>query len=341
MKNFISIIIVNYNGKKWLKQCLDSLLKQTYKSYEIIVVDNNSKDGSIEFLKKNYKKVILVENDDNYGFAKGNNVGLKKAKGDYILLLNNDTYVEKEFLKNFLKAFDEIPYLAIAQSKLVLLDNKNILDTCGGFWTDTTFLYHVGNHKDKLLPQYNKSFPVFSVKAASVLIKRSVIEKIGLFDDDFWCYYEETDFCQRAWLAGYECWYYPHVTTYHAMGGTSLTFGNDFVQFHNFKNKMLSFLKNFESSSLVTIIPIYLLMNIALSLVWVLQGNYKNAGSLYKALFWNIAQLQKTLKKRKAVQKRRKLSDADYLKKSKRNPAVSYYIALLTRNFENYVDSPL
>ncbi len=158
-KNFISIIIVNYNGKKWLRQCLDSLLKQTYKFYEIIVVDNNSADGSVKFLKKNYKEIVLIENGDNYGFAKGNNIGLKKAKGDYILLLNNDTYVEKDFLNDFLKAFDAIPHLAIAQSKLILMKKKNTLDTCSGFWTNTTFLYHVGNHKDKSLPQYNKSFP--------------------------------------------------------------------------------------------------------------------------------------------------------------------------------------
>jgi hypothetical protein len=104
---------------------------------------------------------------------------------------------------------------------------------------------------------------------------------------------------------------------------------------------MLSFLKNFESSSLLVIIPTYLLMNVALSVVWTLQGNYKNAGSLYKAIFWNIAQLQKTMRKRGVVQRKRKVSDVDYLKKSRRNPDLRYYVALLTRNFENYVDAPL
>jgi len=339
MKHFISIIIVNYNGKKWLKQCIDSLFQQTYKPYEIIIVDNNSEDGSVEYLKKNYKKITLIENDDNYGFAKGNNIGLEKAKGDYIVLLNNDTYVEKDFLKKMVHAFDEIPHLAIAQSQLVLMNNTNKLDTCGGFWTDTAFLYHVGNHKDKSISQYTSSFPVFTVKAASVIIKKSVIDTLGLFDDDFWCYYEETDFCQRAWLAGYECWYYPKATTYHAMGGTSLTFGNEIVQFHNFKNKLLSFLKNFETKNLLTIIPVYLLMNVILSIIWLLQGNYKNAASLYKAIYWNIKEFGNTMKKRQLVQRQRKIRDSEYLAKVKKNPRFSYYVTLLTRKFENYHDN--
>jgi len=274
MKDFVSIIIVNYNGRKWLQKCLDSLYRQTYKNFEIIFVDNASVDDSVEFVENNYKhdRMKIVKNDKNSGFAGGNNLGLKYAKGDFILLLNNDTWAKEDYLEKFIQAFEEIPNLGSAQSKIVLMDEPDTLDSCGSYWTNTSFLYHYGNGKDQSLKKYNKNMPFFSNKGASILIRKDLIDKIGLFDDDFWCYYEETDFCNRAWLAGFECWYWPEAVCFHAMGGTTLTFKNDYIQFHNFKNKLLSFLKNFEIKTLIKVIPIYILTNIVLSFLWLLQS---------------------------------------------------------------------
>jgi len=330
MKNpFISIIIVNYNGKKWLDSCLSSLHKQSYPNYEIILVDNNSLDGSIEFIEKHFPRVQLVKLSENIGFAGGNNEGYKKAKGDYILLLNNDTKVGKTFLSDFLKAFDEIPNLGIAQSKLLLM-NKNQLDTCGGFWTSTSFLYYYGNFKDPDLPIYNKPFPVFTCKGASVLIKREVIEKIGLFDERFWNYYEETDFCHRAWIAGWESWYWTKAVCEHAMGGTSLTFKNDFIQFHNFKNKLCSYLKNLSMFELVKTLPIFLILNIAIGTIWLFQGKWRHSIAIIKAIWWNIVHFPETMMKRRKIQGSRKLSDSSIWQKVKKNPALSYYKYLFT-----------
>ena len=114
----VSVIIVNYNGKKWLKPCLDSLSKQIYKNFEIIVVDNNSNDGSVAYLNKNHPKVITFQSKKNVGFSEGNNNGYKLAKGQYIILLNNDTIVEDNFIKNLLEAYEENPHAAIIQPKI-------------------------------------------------------------------------------------------------------------------------------------------------------------------------------------------------------------------------------
>ena len=336
--SFISIIIVNWNGKKWLKDCLDSLEKQTHKNFEIIFVDNASTDDSIAFVKKRYPKVTIVQNTSNRGFAGGNNDGLKFAKGDYILLLNNDTWSPPDFLKNFIKAFDELPKAGCIQSKMVLLRDPQKTDLVGAYWTDSSFLYYYGFGKDANLPQYNKPMPFFTNKGASVMIPRKIIDKIGLFDDDFWLYYEETDFCHRVWLAGYECWYWPKAVVHHAGGGTSIRFDNSLIQFHNFKNKLMSFLKNFETKNLLTIIPVYIILNIFLSIVWLLQGKTKHFAALYQSIWWNIVHYNQTMRKRKKIQSWRKKSDKEIFSLTKRNPRFSYYTYLLKGNPDAYKD---
>lgn len=338
MNALVSVLIVNYNGKKWLKGCLDGLLKQSYKSIEIILVDNGSKDGSIELVKKEYPKVRLVESKDNLGFAGGNNLAYQYAKGEVILLLNNDTVIEKDFIQNFIKGFAEIPKAGILQSKIVLMHPENTVDTCGSYLTNSTFLYHYGNGKRADLPQYNNPFRVFTVKGAAMLIKRELIRKIGLFDNDFWCYYEETDFCHRAWLLGYQSWYWPYASVLHGAGGTSLRFPNEFIQFHNFKNKLLSMLKNLEGMNLFGFIPLFILLNIGLSFVWVLQGRIKHAFSLYQAIWWNITHFSQTLKKRKDIQAGRKISDKTLFSMCLKNPDLQYYYYLFRDNIAEYED---
>jgi len=338
MKNLISVIIVNYNGKKWLKKCFDSLYAQTYKNFEIIFVDNASEDDSVEFVKNNFPEVIVIKNKKNLGFATGNNIGVKKAKGEYIFILNNDTFLARDCLVKLIESFDEIPNLGSVQPKIVLMKNPNKLDACGAYWTDFSFLYHYGYGKKASLKKYNKPRPFFSNKGVAMMIRKDLINKIGLFDDDFWCYYEETDFCNRVWLFGYECWYYPEALVYHVLGGTNVRFQNAYVQFHNFKNKLLSFLKNFECKTLFKIIPVYLFLNFILSIAWLLQGKFKHFLALYKAIGWNIINIRKTLKKRKIIQSFRKKTDKEIFSQAKKNPSLSYYYYLFTSKLERYKD---
>lgn len=333
MKNkFISVIIVNYNGEKWLKRCLTSLTNQTYRYFEIIFVDNASTDRSVNFVKKYFPKVNIIRNQANLGFAGGNNVGIRQAKGEYLLILNNDIFCENDFLEKLVKSFTDCPSASLIQPKIVLMDNPKLLDCAGSFWTDSTFLYHHGYQEKSSLPVFNQSYPVFSLKGAAMLIKRQVFEKTGLFDHDFWCYYEETDYCHRAWLAGFECWYYPKATVYHAVGGTTKKQDAAFLQFYNFKNKLLSFLKNWGGVSLISIIPTFLTMNVGVSFYWLIQGRGKHFLSIYRAFWWNLIHLNQTMKKRRQMQKLRVKSDREILKWTKRNPSINYYRQLI-RNF--------
>jgi GT2 family glycosyltransferase len=334
----ISVITVNYNGKRWLKDCLSSLSKQTYKNYEIILVDNGSTDGSAAYVKSNFPKVKVIRNKENSGFAGGNNLGYQNSDGDYILLLNNDTKVNPDFLEKFYSSFKECPTASVIQSSIVYLDDSQKIDTCGSYWTDSSFLYYIGNSKNTDDPKYQKSFKVFSTKGASTMIKSEVIDAIGLFNDSFWNYYEETDFCHRAWLAGYEVWYSPKAVCHHSNGGTSLGFRNDFIQYHNFKNKLTSFLTNFETQTLISVIPTFLIVNLLLSLIWLVTGKYKHSLSLLKGMFWNIYNLRNIIGIRKNTQSLRKKSDGDYLKQVKKNPRPTYYYYLLKDDLGLYTD---
>lgn len=333
------MIIINWNGRKWLKKCLDSVKNQTYGNLEVIFVDNASSDDSVKFVKDNYPGIKIVENNQNHGFAKGANIGLACSHGDYILILNTDLEATPEFIENLHAAFEEIPNLGCVQPKLLLMDNPQKLDVCGSYWTTSTWLYHYGFGKDRSLEKYNKAFPVFSNKGAAILIKKELIEKLGLFDEDFWCYYEESDFCHRLWIAGYECWYYPKATVYHAMGGTSILFENWYLHYHSLKNRLCSYLKNFQTRTLAFVIPIYLGQIVFLSLVWLGQGKLKNFFGVYKSIFWNLENLGKTLKKRKLVASIRRKTDKEIFSLVKRKPKFSYYFKVFIGRLESYEET--
>lgn len=337
----VSIIIVNFNGQKWLKKCFDSLLSQTYKNFEIIFVDNNSSDDSIEFLEKNYKdiRIRIIKNTENSGFAGGNNIGIKEARGEYLYLLNSDTWVEKDVIEKTIKLFDKSDKIATIQTKIQLMNEDNVIDSAGSFWSNSTLLYHYGAYKSANLEKYNQTYKVFSTKAASVFMKKSVLDKIGSFDDDFWAYYEEGDLNHRMWISGYECWYYPVSICYHAGGGTSLSFDNDIIQFHNFKNKIMSFIKNFSNMYLLYILSVHLIIMMLLSFIWLIKGKTKHFLSLYKAIWWNILHINKNIKKRLKIQSSRKLSDKEINKIALREPSFDYYIKLLNGNLGDYKDT--
>lgn len=198
----VSVIILNWNQKKLLKQCLDSVLCTDYARIEIIVSDNGSVDGSIELVKNEYSDVVLIENHANLGFCNGNNVAIKQAKGDLILLLNNDTFVEKNWLKEVVKAACE-PNVGIVGCKL-LFAGTNVIQSLGyvsnllGHYVNRGFL-HLNDEKCSS----EQVVDVDYVSGAALAIKRAVITEIGSLDPIFYAYFEDVDWCYRVKTAGY------------------------------------------------------------------------------------------------------------------------------------------
>jgi GT2 family glycosyltransferase len=305
---FVSVIIVNWNGGEIFQNTLKSLTKLKYSSYEVIVVDNASTDGSIDNLKKGIK---LIKNKENLGFAGGNNVGLKYAKGKYILLLNNDTEVSPDLLNVLVAKLESNREFAVIQPKIYLMDEKGKLDNCGSFLTRIGFLEHWGFAK-KDAPEFNNERIIFSAKGACILVRKDVIEEVGLFDDDFGSYFEESDFCWRVWLAGYKILYYPKTYIYHKLAYTAKKMNPFSVNYHSYKNRINSLVKNLGLMNLVVILPVHLIAIEGLSFYYILKLHLGEAWIIQKAIWWNIRFLPRTLKKRAKVQIRiRKKSDKE------------------------------
>lgn len=308
---------------------MDSVFSQDYRDFEVILVDNASTDGSVEFVRAEYPDVVVVESDRNVGFAGGNNLGLGKARGDYILLLNNDTVVEKELLANLLTAFESIPSLGSVQPKIVSMENPDKLEPCGMFWTKSSFLYFFGDGEDESLSEYNKPVPVFANNGAAMLIRKDVIIEIGLFTDDYWCYYEDADLGNRMWLAGYECWYYPCATVYHARGNTARSFDSGEIQYHYLKNKLMSILSNLEIRSLLAVLPPFLLMNTLLAIIRLLKGQFGISFALVRAICFTLQRIPQIVSNRKRVKQIRRVPDREIFRRTRKNPGAGYYYRLL------------
>lgn len=325
----VSIILVNHNGKHFLNSCLSSIQKQDHKNIEILFVDNDSTDDSVTFVKNTFPNSKIIKNDANLGYAGGTNKGVSIAKGEYILVLNNDTVLEPNVISTLLNAYKEIPNLGAVQPMIKLLNRDDQIDACGSFWTDTGFNYHYGIYKSSLIEKYNKSFPVYSLKGVCMLIPKKLIDLIGMFDEDYWCYFEETDFCHRVWLAGYECWYYPKAFMYHHLGGTRLGKKESFIQYHSFKNRLKSYLKNLGSVEIMKVIPVYLLLTIAYGSFFLLKRNITII-AVIKAFIWNVIHFRKIRQERVYIQKViRKQTDQVIFSKVRKNPRISYYFSII------------
>ena len=213
----VSVIIVNYNGKTLLEKCLESLAKVNYENFEIILVDNNSTDGTVEFVTKTYPSIIIIKLDSNRGFAEPNNIGAKIASGKYLLFLNNDTIVTPNFISEMVKVIEKDKKIAICQSLLLRLDGS--IDSSGDFIDQLGVVY---NSTTKI----NEIREISSARGASMLIRKNVFEELDGFDEKFFMCFEDYDFCLRVKNKGYRIVYYPSARVTHH---------NDYSENHNSK----------------------------------------------------------------------------------------------------------
>lgn len=321
---------MNWNGLQYLKDCFSSLSKQTYKNIEVIFVDNASVDDSVKFVKKNFPKVKIIKTKKNLGFAGGNNVGYRYAKGDYVLFLNNDTKTAPNAIAELVKNMDERPDVGGAQGKILLMDNPKYLDSVGAFLTHTGILYHYGaNKRDSA--KYNKQIYLYSAKGAFMIFRKNVLDKVLIdgnpLDADYFAYFEETDMCHRVWLSGYKIIYIPSAVMYHKLGGTSTKLNNAFVQYHSFKNRINSYIKNLSIPSLLIILPVHLVICEGFGLLAIFQKNLKLFVAIQRAIYWNIMNMKTTLRKRYDVQARiRKISDAELFPQIIVEVGLDYYL---------------
>lgn len=339
--SLVSIIIVNFNGLGLLRNCLKSLEKNSYENTEIIIVDNGSRDGSIreiKNLKSKIKNLVLIENKKNLGFAEANNQAVAIANGELILLLNNDTIVEANFLKILVDKINNDSRIGVVQPKIIFLDTGRLQSGCA-FLTSLGFLYYFGYGQNPSENKYNKSIPIFSANGACMLIRKKLVNKVNLFDKEFFAYYEETDFCHRVWLAGYKVIYEPASVIYHKGGQTSRKMPESFIFFHSFKNRLTSSVKNFELPELTRIVLVLIAIYLFLFVIYLVKLRFGLAKAIFNAILWNVININSTLKKRKTIQgKIRTSPDKAYLSSISRPLSIRYYLNMLQNKevlFEN------
>ena len=330
MRNpLVTVIIVNWNGLIYLPECLGSLEKIHYKHTEIFFVDNASTDGSVLFVKENFPDIKILYNKTNLGFAEGHEEALQKAKGNAILLLSTDTIVEANVLDELVKSLYAQDDIGAVQPKLLLFGEKNKIDSIGMFFLTSGWLYHYGRAKDADLPQYNVPMEMFSAKGACMLFRKEVLKRTGLFDKDYFAYFEETDLCHRIWLSGYRIVYTPKTQVIHKGGGSSKQMVPSYIYFHSYKNRLCTYIKNLSLGYLVWVLPKTLISYLMLMTVYMLSGNFSNAYSVLRAIIWNVTNLSNTLKKRKYIQtKIRRVDDQDFLPGITKSVRLSYYYYL-------------
>jgi len=339
-KPLVSIIILTYaNGLDFVKKCLNSLDKITYDNYEIILVDNKSTDNTVDYVKKNFPKVKLIINKKNLGFCGGNNIALQVAKGKYLLFHNYDTEVNPNFLEFLVDLLEGDETIGAVQPKMRQLIAKDKLDACASFLTATGFLYHYGYSQEQVNKKYNKRMEIYSVKGACFLTRRSLIDEVGLFDEDFFAYFEETDFCHRVWMHGYRVFYEPKSEMFHLGGGNGKNDHPASLQFISYRNRIQSYLKNLEAQNLLKIIPFHIILCFSVVVVYLFLGKPKSSLEIIRGVLWNIVNIKNILKKRKIIQKNiRRVSEDKYWSKITKNPSSSYYIHFLLNPRGRYDD---
>ena len=222
----VSIIIVNWNGKEYLSDCLTSVFNQTYQNYEVILVDNGSTDGSVEFVRENYPNIKIIKLDKNYGFIKGNNIGMREASKNkdtkYIAWLDNDTKVDRNWLSELVKIAESDEKIGICGSKIFFMDNPAIIYSTGHIFKWGMLIDRGHGKIDK--GQYNGKSDIFSASVAACLLKREMSEELGLFEESFFAGYdkgyEDPKLPWRANKIGWKTRYVPTSVVYHKAGGT-------------------------------------------------------------------------------------------------------------------------
>jgi len=246
----ISVIIPNWNGKHFLVECIDSLKDQTFRDFETILVDNGSTDGSAEFAEERYGGFIrVIRNKKNLGFTGGNNVGIEAARGEYIVLLNNDTWTEPTWLAELAKATSSDHSIGMWASKVYSYYRRNQIEAVGEliYWDG---LSRSRGQYELERGQYNEIEEIFFPPGCGGMYWKSVFEDVGLFDEDFFAYGDDAEIGIRARLAGWKCLLVPKAILYHKNSGTGGQY-SPFKAFYVERNRFWITIKYFPWPLLV------------------------------------------------------------------------------------------
>ena len=238
----VTIVIPNYNGEKYLKNCIQSVRDHTRIPYQLIVVDNGSSDRSIEEIEEAFPEVRVIRLDKNYGFCKAVNEGIRDSSTPYVLLLNNDTVIRKGFVENLLRAVERDEKIFSVEAKMLQYADPSRIDSAGTYYNALGWAYSAG--KDKPSSRYTRKKYTFSTCAGAAIYRRELLEKTGLFDERHFAYLEDVDIGYRARILGYRNLYEPKAEVIHVGSASSGSRYNEFKVRYSARNNIYLIYKN-------------------------------------------------------------------------------------------------
>ncbi len=238
----VTVVIPNFNGYKFLEKCLNSLENQSYKDFRTIIIDNASIDESCKFITENYPWVDLIRLNQNYGFCGAVNRGIEETSTPYIILLNNDTEVEKSFVEELINSIEKDEKIFSCSSKMINFNSREIMDDAGDLYSVIGWAFQrgVGQPIDK----YNTPKKIFSACAGAAIYRMSIFAEIGNFDENHFAYLEDVDIGYRAKIYGYKNIYSHKAIVYHVGSGTTGSKYNEFKVRHTARNSIYLIQKN-------------------------------------------------------------------------------------------------
>lgn len=302
----ISVIVLNHNGRRWLGPCLDALAAQVHAPpSELLVFDNASTDGSMMLVAERYPQVKVVQSTRNLGFAAGNNTAARAARGSVLAFLNNDTVVAPDWLTRLHAALASRPDVGVAASRIVFLDNPDMIDSAGDGYLRVGGAFKHGYGAPAR--EFSQAGEVFGACGAAFMIKRDVFDSLGGFDERFFMVYEDVDLSYRARLAGYRCWYAADAVVRHA-GSATLGRLSASAVFYGQRNLEWTWIKNTPASLLLRTAPGHILYSAAGVVHYLRVGK---GGPALRGKLAALFGLPAVLRARLAVQRRRRIAVRD------------------------------
>ena len=339
----VSIIIPHWNGIDTLSECLISLFKTRHDSYEVIVVDNASTDGSQPWLKNTYPQVKLIENDKNYGYAGGCNRGALEANGDYLIFLNNDTIQDPDWIQNLEKFMKKDKMIAAVQPKILNYFNKRIFDYAGGsggYMDRFCFPFARGrifSKQEEDIGQYNDSKQCFWSSGTAFMIRKELFFEAGKFDEYFFSHMEEIDLCWRLQAMGFQIWVEPDAVVYHK-NALSMPMHSHKKHYLNHRNSLLMLFANYSFKNTLILGSGRIMFELIALGYSTLKLDWKHASAIIRSLLYLLFHVNIILKRRYNFKKIRKEKDKDIMKNIFRNSIViNYYLRRV--HFYSEIDS--
>ena len=333
IKSSVSIVIPHWNNVDVLSECLESFSTTDFDSVETIVVDNASTDNSVASVRSNYPNVKLIENDKNYGYAGGCNIGAEAASGDFLIFLNNDTVQEKDWISNLIKTINSDDKIAAVQPKILNYYDRNVFDYAGGsgghmdiycfpFARGRIFSFQENDEG-----QYNNKEKCFWSSGTCFMVRRELFQKAGGFDESFFAHMEEIDLCWRLYAMGFEVWVEPDSVVYHKNALTLPMYSHK-KYYLNHRNSLLMLLGNYSIKNIFLIgIPRLILEKIA-CLYSILMLDWRHFTAILRSLFWIIFHPNVIMKKRKKFSKIRTITDKKIMENMMQSSIVIKYYLL-------------